>query len=352
MKTSIHFRSMNTFLLFLFSWSLFAVQAQNQDQLAEMTPENIASLTQLATFESDPANSFDDLVWLSNGDEFVTISQYETALIYSFQNIDTPTSEFDVGPGASGLRVGPNDTILVTHRITQQGHLFELGSDLPILSFAVEQGQLNGDFSLSLDGQYLAGKVDKALQLHSAETGELLMTIEYPSAPEQALPGVNTFAFTPDSQSIAVTGIGDGMIRLFDVNNGEEIAQYEVLTDDPERVAKALTELVFSPDGEMLAAASLSDEVYLWDVETGEQLHTLKGGYIKVHLAFAPNGTLLFSSSEAIFTVWDVATGAPVYDAQLGYFFGGISALAVSPNGKLLAVLDRQGISLWGVPLQ
>ena len=95
-----------------------------------------------------------------------------------------------------------------------------------------------------------------------------------------------------------------------------------------------LNELVFSPDGEYLATASADETVRVWDVATGRELLTLpvlSGGWDN-DVVFSPGGDHLVTADyDAVVTIWDLATG----EALLA--LPGISPLAISPDGKLLA---------------
>ena len=54
--------------------------------------------------------------------------------------------------------------------------------------------------------------------------------------------------------------------------------------------------VAFSPDGTRLASGSGDETVRLWDVETGEEIATLRGHEHFVYsVAFSPDGTRLAS---------------------------------------------------------
>jgi WD40 repeat protein len=75
-------------------------------------------------------------------------------------------------------------------------------------------------------------------------------------------------------------------------------------------------ELVFSPDGTVLAAAARdgTGTALLWDVASGERLATLQTGtrFIAA-LAFSPDGTQLVGGlDDGGVALWDAATGEQV----------------------------------------
>jgi WD40 repeat protein len=72
--------------------------------------------------------------------------------------------------------------------------------------------------------------------------------------------------------------------------------------------------VAFSPDGQRLASGGGArfgkiGEVKVWDAQTGQELHTLKGHTGPVtSLAFSPDGEKLLSRGPEIFA-WNVKTG-------------------------------------------
>jgi WD40 repeat protein len=73
----------------------------------------------------------------------------------------------------------------------------------------------------------------------------------------------------------------------------------------------SILHLVFSPDGQYLAAADSSYQIKIWQVETQQEVALLLGhqGWVW-HLQFSPDGQYLLSgSSDRTLRVWDWATG-------------------------------------------
>jgi WD40 repeat protein len=95
----------------------------------------------------------------------------------------------------------------------------------------------------------------------------------------------------------------------------------------------------FSPDGTMLASGHGDHNIRLWDVETGEIIHILKGHTGNVDsVAFSPDGLLLASgeaNSGYTIKLWDAASGEEI--AALTGHHENVYSLAFSPNGRLLA---------------
>jgi WD40 repeat protein len=103
---------------------------------------------------------------------------------------------------------------------------------------------------------------------------------------------------------------------------------------------------VASGDGVSIFKSDLSDkpvpgEVKVWDAQTGQEFHTLKGHAAGVfQLAFSPDGKRLAScSNDGAMKVWDVQTGREIrtLNTTLESAFDLVRRPAFSPDGKRLA---------------
>jgi WD40 repeat protein len=154
-----------------------------------------------------------------------------------------------------------------------------------------------------------------------------------------------TSVVSPDSKRLAVSssqndkGGREAVVRLFDLESGKEVAQFPFGTED------RYYSLAFSPDGKTLACG-FSDHSCVLDLATGRVLYRLTGSR-PVAMAFAPDGKTLVASTGHRLRCWDAATGQE-RDERPGDF-GYDPALAVSPDGRLLASGDwmAQVVSLW-----
>jgi WD40 repeat protein len=110
-----------------------------------------------------------------------------------------------------------------------------------------------------------------------------------------------------------------------------------------------VTDVVFSPDGAMLATASADATVRLWSLSSRRQVASLNGhgGPVRA-VTFGPDGKLLASASaDGTTRLWDVERRASIANLKAR---DEVNAVAFSPDGKLLASGGRENtVRLWDV---
>src|SRR5262249_23771991 len=152
-------------------------------------------------------------------------------------------------------------------------------------------------------------------------------------------------AYLPDGSALA--GLHSTTIRLYDPTTAK------VLRSLPSALV-AMRALAISPDGTRVAASG-ADMPELWDLATGKHLGTEGHRQTVTCLAFTADGKTLYSGSgttEYALRVWDSATGKELRRLERGDGTQGTEALAVSPDGKLLAVGTYDGRGFEGISLR
>ena len=208
---------------------------------------------------------------------------------------------------------------------------------------SVDQGAAVMSVAISPDGKLLAEALaDGTTILRDAESWKELRRVK---TNEKSLWHV---AFSRDGRRIAASS-SDGAARVYEVETGELVRE---LKHEKTQVYSAS----FSPDGERLATSMLS-YVKVWNLETGEKIHTLKGHVERPPVpcvTYSPDGKLLASASwDNNVIIWDAETGAELH--KLGPGYGGAkytpyNAVVFSPDGKeLCACSGNKAITTWSV---
>jgi RNA polymerase sigma factor (sigma-70 family) len=201
------------------------------------------------------------------------------------------------------------------------------------------------------DGKTVACVNDAGLvRLWDVATGRLKQTL--PGLSDSMRQAARTFmldsiAFAPDGHLLAVSGFGPTKADLAD--RLYELRVFDLQAGQPSwshmgRGEQACS-LAFSPDGATLARAGWRT-VKLWDSKTGEPVRTLtptKGTIFAV--VFTPDGRTLVGGGNiptkdvnqqaGLVTLWNLMTGQIIHTLE-GHT-GGVHAVAVAPDGKMVA---------------
>jgi WD40 repeat protein/serine/threonine protein kinase len=129
-----------------------------------------------------------------------------------------------------------------------------------------------------------------------------------------------------------------GQVKVWDAQTGQELLSLK-------GHAGGVSSVAFSPDGKLVASASIDGTVKLWDGQTGRELISLNDGFWVTSVAFSPDGKRLASASGEV-KVWDVQTGQEILSLITGR--GTVNCVTFSPDGKRLAgALKDLTVKLW-----
>jgi WD40 repeat protein len=235
--------------------------------------------------------------------------------------------------------------------------------------------------TFSPDGSQIAiGGFSGEIRLFDTANGSLIYT--YPALPSP----VWDLDFTPDGLELAAANFSDAMY-LWQTSShepawsyGAEITNLRPLSVDvhpsgsPIAFGTALDgvfildresgtllhqlkfivpygDVVFNPDGSLLAGGSDDDRIRLWSTDGYELVGTWTGHRRWVNgVVFSPDGSLLLSGShDQMVGIWDVRSGV-VLNMLAGHE-AVVLRVAINPAGTLIASTSWDGtVRLWGVP--
>jgi WD40 repeat protein len=157
-------------------------------------------------------------------------------------------------------------------------------------------------------------------------------------------------SFAADGKALTSASI-DGRIVRWDATSGKIMRQLTLTDEETIRAlgigGQRFNMLALSPDGRFAATNSIyaGNSIRLWDLATGHvacdfEASRQSGSY---GLAFARKGNRLVAASMMkLINIWDTEAGqevAKITYAMQGNNPGGVPRVALSPDGKLLALL-------------
>jgi hypothetical protein len=151
---------------------------------------------------------------------------------------------------------------------------------------------------------------------------------------------VTAMALSPDGRRLLTSSDGD-TASLWDTQTGERLHELKGHTGK-------VSALAFSSDGRRLLTGSWDQTAASWDAETGSRLYEFKGhGKEVTAVAFSPDGRrVLTGSNDTTAVLWDAQNGGRLRDFKS--HARAVTSVAFSPNGRRLLTgsLDRTAI-LW-----
>lgn len=232
-------------------------------------------------------------------------------------------------------------------------HLFDLssGKEITTLSGATDYA---ADMAFSPDSRRLISiHTNGVLYIWDVKSGKPTKQILLP------ILGNVRIRLVPDGKTVVIlSGSQPSILLLLDTSTGYITRTLRVQFDTVAAFQKAfsggisfldyqLCAVDSSPDGKLIATASVSDEVTLWDIATGKTttVHPVsekKGLFETCAVSFAPDGKSLvyFDGASKKTRFWDIKSGK-----ESAALDGGSLTFALSPDSKLIAWLERKSTS-------
>lgn len=213
----------------------------------------------------------------------------------------------------------------------------------------------NETFTVSRNGEMVAGIGGNGVSIYSGKTGTLLTTIKI--RPRETLPdAANALTFSPDGNELAVC-TAFGRIQFFNTLDGAHLRSFIAYPNDEYRCES----LAYSPQGKVIAATKAKTSnvrepnditATLWNPTDGKPAYFLPGSTWVLHekneavtsrtLSWNKNGTLLAVGDDASLRVWKIGTSAQLVlkrDIRRGSFsveFSSTGLLAATDNNSIL----------------
>jgi WD40 repeat protein len=169
--------------------------------------------------------------------------------------------------------------------------------------------------------------------------------------------GVGSVCWSRDGRRV-LSGSQDGTAKQWDVQSGDTILEpTENILASIETRHERVWAVVYSPDTTMIATGGLDgprtekffeSSVKIWDAKTGKLVVTLKGHTDAVRcLAWTKDGkTLISGSYDSSIRTWNTTNWEQT--AVLEHT-GFVYAIAISPNGHILASVSGETARLWNL---
>ncbi|CAK94244.1 unnamed protein product (macronuclear) [Paramecium tetraurelia] len=226
------------------------------------------------------------------------------------------------------------------------GHYFASSSNKSIILWNLRRGNIR--YVIEGEREVMSLCYSPNCQILGACSGKFIYLWNlYTGKQKQKLTGHNSYvkavSFSSDGLKLASVDV-DNTLYIWDVIKGKQIIQY----DDCYPVC-------FSPDAAMIAFAGLNYNIYLLDVETGEEKAIFKRHYTEIlSICFSPDGTTLASgggdrrtgSCSRVY-LWDLKTGQ--LKNELCYMKCRFTSVCFSPDGTTLAASVINNIIVWNV---
>ena len=148
--------------------------------------------------------------------------------------------------------------------------------------------------------------------------------------------------YSPDGTLIASASL-DNTVKLWDAASGQEIRSLMA------SFQTGVNAVAFSPDGKWLATAGGDHTVRIWEVASGEELQRMEGhSAVVFSVAFSPDGQTLASVAwDGTTRLWDAANGEPIQTLAETEAGAMTYWVVFSPDGTRLVTANTTWAESW-----
>lgn len=286
----------------------------------------------LAIIDTDVSNAItgpcnENIMFVSQGEDFISVFNTKTCTHYELDEFPDVCNWITFSPDgklfAASSAVDGDGTLMIWNTKTGKA----------IHSLAGHTNWIS-TISISPDGkQLISSSWDRTTRFWDIETGNETRQLQLLT---------NSIVFSPDMKVIAFAESGSTKALLCDAKTLDTLMMLE-------GHLSSISKLFYSPNGKIIASSDDNATTKLWDSETGECLHSIKGYFV----SFSPNSKycILKSNLEPYKT-------NDIYNTETGHCIHSISrktdticCASFSEDGlNIITVLSNGTICQWPFP--